>query len=93
MVTRSSQGWPPESTLDAGDGSEAEASGLYPTPGERWYQCAHCGFLFRSSDTVIDEVTGFRVCTTGPSDYDNHENDPRVRGNYLSRVYPEEVTE
>lgn len=92
-VTRSTQGWPPESVLDAGDGSETEASGLWDTPGERWYSCAKCGFLFPSSDTVIDELTGLRVCTTGPNDYDDHDNDPRLRGAYLSRVFPEEVVE
>ncbi len=91
--TRDTQGWPPESTLDAGDADEADASGLFDTPGERWYRCDKCGFLFPSSETLIEEATGLRLCLTGPTDYGIDESDPRLIGNNLGRVYPEEVVE
>lgn len=94
MVDRDTQGWPPESTLDAGDADEADASGLSDTPGERWYECARSGQLFRSSETVIEEITGFRVA----KDFEDipDERDPRIRGIGASRLFPggeEEVTE
>ena len=93
-MARSTQGWPPESALDAGDADKADASGMYDTPGERWYECDRCGFLFPSSETIIEEATGRRVCLTGPSDYDEENGvDPRLIGNQISRVYPEEVLE
>lgn len=95
-MTQSAQGWPPESELDAGDGSEANASGLWDTPGQRWYSCDRCGFLFPMKDTVIEENSGLRVCTTGPTCYDRPDsNDPRQRGLAASRLFPgaEEVTE
>ena len=81
------QGWPPESALDAGDADEADASGRYLTPrGIRWYVCDKCGFLYPSDETVIDDITGRRVCTIKCQDeYD--ENDPRLGGNYFSRVF------
>lgn len=96
MVTRSTQGWPPESTLDAGDADEADASGLYDTPGERWYECDRCGFLFPKSETRVEEITGLRVCTTGPEDYDEPDpKDPRLRGFAGARLFQgtEEVTD
>ena len=95
-MARSTQGWPPESALDAGDADEANASGRYLAPrGVRWYTCDKCGFLFKSTDTRISEVTGLRLCTTGPNDYDDYSQDPRILGNYHSKIYPggEETTE
>jgi hypothetical protein len=41
-------------------------SGNRFTQGERWYECERCGFTFKESDTVIEEQTGRRVCTTRP---------------------------
>lgn len=67
-ITRDTQGWPPETTLDAGDASEENASGLWET-NERWRTCDKCGFQFPESDTILDEKTGLRLCLTGPKDY------------------------
>lgn len=91
-MAQSTQGWPPESVLDAGDADEEDASALRNTPGERWYSCDKCGQLFAESDTIIDEITGLRVCTTGPNDYDRVDpDDVRLKG--ISRLFlPEEAT-
>jgi len=92
-VTRSTQGWPPESTIGAGDADEADASGLSNTPGERWYSCDRCGFLFPTSQLIIEVETGLRVCTTGPHDHDKPSPDD-IRAKSMSRLFlPEEVTE
>jgi len=94
-MARSTQGWPPESALDAGDADESNASGRYLTGrGIRWYTCDKCGFLFPSTDVKIHPISNLRLCTTGPNDYDEiSPSDPRVKQNYFSRVYPEETTE
>ncbi len=92
-VTRSTQGWPPESELDAGDADENEASGRFNTPGERWYSCERCGQLFPSSQLIIEVETNLRVCTTGPHDHDKPSPDD-IRAKSTSRLFlPEEVTE
>ena len=90
-MVQSTQGWPPPG-LTASDGDEVNASALRNTPGERWYSCDKCGFLFAESDTIIDEVTGLRVCLTGPHDYDRVDpDDARLKG--ISRLFlPEEAT-
>jgi len=44
----------------------------YTEEGERWYECERCGFTHRESDTVIEERTGRRVCTTKADCYDPH---------------------
>ncbi len=91
-ATRDTQGWPPESVLDAGDADEADASALRNTPGERWYECERCGQLFAESDTAIETTTNLRVCTTGPNDFDRVDpDDIRLLG--TSRLFlPEEST-
>lgn len=90
-MARDTQGWPPESALDAGDASEANASGLFDTPGQRWYTCDRCGFLFPESETVLEELTGLRVCLTGPSDYDRVDpGDRRLQSNLGSLLFFEE---
>jgi hypothetical protein len=72
--TRDTQGWPPESTLDAGDADFADASGRYVSKrGDRWYDCDKCGFLYPASETIIDETTGLRVCLD--HDYDKPDAD------------------
>lgn len=91
-MARDSQGWPPESVLNAGDASEANASGFHDTPRQRWYQCARCHFIYPMNETIIEENTKKRVCK---KDYDPiDKNDPRQRGIHLSRMFPgsEEVT-
>ena len=90
-MVQSTQGWPPPG-LTASDGDENEASGLRNTPGERWYSCDKCGQLFVESDTIVDEITGLRVCTTGPNDYDRVDpDDVRLKG--ISRLFlPEEAS-
>ena len=90
-MVQSTQGWPPPG-LTSTDGAEANASGLRDTPGERWYSCDRCGFLFAESDTIIEETTGSRVCLTGPHDHDRIDpDDVRLKG--ISRLFlPEEAT-
>jgi hypothetical protein len=91
MTTQDTQGWPPESELDAGDASETQASGRYPTErGVRWYSCDKCGFLFPDYELMRDPVTGLLECTTGPNDYDAVEDDPRIKGLQFSRTLPDE---
>jgi hypothetical protein len=92
--TKDTQGWPPESALDAGDADEADASGRYDAGrGLRWYVCDKCGFPFPSNELDIHPVTGLRLCRVGPNDYDEYpDSDPRLQGNYHSRLYPDEVT-
>ena len=95
-VAQSTKGWPPDSTLDADDADFNDASGLFDTPDARWYTCDKCGQLFPSFDTIIDAITGARLCIAGPFDADdNPDNDPRLTGNFLARVYSgeEEITE
>ena len=82
-VVRDTTGW-----------TEADASGLRDTPGERWYSCDRCGQLFPESETIVEETTGLRVCLTGPKDYDEPDiDDVRISGAATSRLFgPEEVT-
>ena len=90
-VTRSTQGWPPPG-LTSTDGDEVNASALRNTPGERWYECERCGQLFAESDTIIEDTTGLRVCTTGPNDHDRvNPDDIRLKG--IGRLFiTEEAT-
>jgi hypothetical protein len=47
---------------------------------ERWVDCDRCGFTFRISDTMVEEHTGRRVCTTGPNCWDpDPDSDPGNR--------------
>lgn len=88
---RSTQGWPPPG-LTSSDGDRDNASALRSTPGERWYECDKCGFLFAESDTVLDDKTGLRLCLTGPHDLDKPNSDD-VRAAAMSRLFlPEEAT-
>lgn len=84
-MARSTQGWPPESTLDAGDADENDASGLHDTPGERWYEDDRSGWLFPSSETHLEPITGLRVSDRFGDIPD--PKDPRLRGIGNSRVF------
>jgi hypothetical protein len=84
-MTRDTQGWPPESTLDAGDADEADASALWYSE-ERWYTCDRCGQMFPKSRTIIEDETGLRVCTVGPHDHDKPSPDD-FRRRSMSRLF------
>jgi hypothetical protein len=91
VQVQNSEGWPPRSDLDVDDASEANASGLYDTPGQRWYSCARCGFLYPMRETRIEPITNRRVCVAHCYDAPD-PRDPRLMGLQHLQFFPEEVT-
>ena len=88
------QGWPPESALDAGDANEDNASGIYDEgAGIRWYECQRSGMLFPSSEMEFEEITGLHVAERFADRPD--PMDPRLSGVGGLRIFPgkEETTE